>query len=226
LFSEADLSENRDAPVGFNVAILPEKLGCEKSNVSLASLRVRLFTLIIFFFAMKEFKRLLKYLRPHRLTFFFAFLAMVFGALFQSAIVAMLVPIFDQFLPSAAKNPETLFSLQKLIPEGRLVPAMARDFRFARFFHSFEGVAEYFSSYLMAKIGQAAVLNLRQELYAHLLNQSASFFERHRTNYLVTRLVTSCSAIEISVASNMRDILRESLILVFFLGGRFITIGG
>ncbi len=170
---------------------------------------------------MKEFKRLLKYLRPHRLTFFFAFLAMVFGALFQSAIVAMLVPIFDQFLPSAAKNPETLFSLQKLIPEGDWYRQWLMISVLLVSFTVLKGVAEYFSSYLMAKIGQAAVLDLRQELYAHLLNQSASFFERHRTNYLVTRLVTSCSAIEISVASNMRDILRESLILVFFLGGAF-----
>lgn len=170
---------------------------------------------------MKEFKRLLKYLRPYRLTFALAFLAMIFGALFQSAIVAMLVPLFDQFLPSAAKSSKTLFSLQNLIPNDNWYRAWIMISVLLVSFTVLKGVAEYFSSYLMAKIGQAAVLNLRQELYAHLLNQSASFFERHRTNYLVTRLVTSCSAIEISVASNMRDILRESLILVFFLGGAF-----
>ncbi len=170
---------------------------------------------------MKEFKRLLKYLRPHRLTFALAFLAMVFGALFQSAIIAMLVPIFDQFTSSDAKNPATLFNLQKLIPTGNWYQEWIVISVLLVSFTVLKGVAEYFSSYLMAKIGQAAVLNLRQELYTHLLNQSASFFERHRTNYLVTRLVTSCSAIEISVASNIRDILRESLMLVFFLGGAF-----
>jgi len=170
---------------------------------------------------MKEFKRLLKYLHPYRLTFALAFLAMVFGALFQSAIVAMLVPLFDQFLPSAASNSETLFNLQNLIPKDNWYQKWLMISVLLISFTVLKGVAEYFSSYLMAKIGQAAVLNLRQELYAHLLNQSASFFERHRTNYLVTRLVTSCSAIEISVASNMRDILREGLMLIFFLAGAF-----
>ncbi len=170
---------------------------------------------------MKEFRRLLKYLRPYRLTFALAFLAMILVALFESATLAMLVPLFDQFLPSAAKNSETLFSLQNLIPKDDWYQAWIMISVLLVSFTILKGVAEYFSSYLMAKIGQAAVLNLRQELYAHLLNQSASFFERHRTNYLVSRLVTSCSAIEISVASNMRDILRESLILVFFLGGAF-----
>lgn len=170
---------------------------------------------------MKEFKRLLKYLRPHRLIFALAFTAMIFVALFETATLALLVPIFDQVLPPAAESSKTLFDLQKLIPRDNWYQTWLMISVLLISFTVLKGVAEYFSSYLMAKIGQAAVLNLRQELYAHLLNQSASFFERHRTNYLVTRLVTSCSAIEISVASNMRDILRESLLLIFFLGGAF-----
>ncbi|MCY7348589.1 MAG: ABC transporter ATP-binding protein/permease [Pyrinomonadaceae bacterium] len=170
---------------------------------------------------MQEFKRLLKYLRPHRLSFALAFAAMVFGALFETATVAMLVPLFDQFQPSAAQNSQTLYGLQNLIPRDDWYRAWLMISVLLISFTILKGVAEYFSSYLMTKIGQAAVLNLRQELYAHLLDQSARFFERHRTNYLVTRLVTSCSAIEIAVASNMRDILRESLILIFFLGGAF-----
>jgi ABC-type multidrug transport system fused ATPase/permease subunit len=32
-----------------------------------------------------------------------------------------------------------------------------------------KGIAEYFSTYLMARIGQSAVLKLRQDLYSHLL---------------------------------------------------------
>lgn len=160
---------------------------------------------------MKEFKRLLKYLRPHRVIFALAFLAMICVALFETAILAMLVPLFDQFLQTGAKNSATLFGLQNLIPQNDWYQAWLVIAGLLIAFTILKGVAEYFSSYLMAKIGQSAVLNLRQELYAHLLNQSASFFERHRTNYLVSRLVTSCSAIEISVASNMRDILREGL---------------
>ena len=73
----------------------------------------------------------------------------------------------------------------------------------------------------MAKIGQSAVLSLRQELYDHLLEQSASFFENHRTNFLVARLVTSCAAIEFAVSANLRDVLRESILLVFFIGAAF-----
>ncbi len=170
---------------------------------------------------MKEFKRLLKYLRPHRLTFALAIVAMIFVALFETATAALLVPIFDQLLPSAAKNSNTLFGLQKYIPENNWYRAWLMISVLLLSFAVLKGVAEYFSSYLMAKIGQSAVLELRQELYSHLLNQSANFFQKHRTNYLVSRLVTSCSAIELSVSSNLRDILRESFMLVCFLAAAF-----
>ena len=170
---------------------------------------------------MKEFRRLLKYLRPNLSTFVLAIAAMVFGALFESATGALLVPLFNQFLPSAAQNPATLFGLQRLIPENDWYRAWLTISVLLVAFTLLKGVAEFFSSYLMTKIGQSAVLELRQELYAHLLNQSADFFQKHRTNYLVSRLVTSCSAIEISVASNLRDILREGLMLIVFLGAAF-----
>src|SRR5439155_9141823 len=66
-----------------------------------------------------------------------------------------------------------------------------------------------------------AVFELRNQLYNHLLQQSSTFFEKHRTNFLVSRLVVSCSAIELAVSSNLRDVLRESFMLIFFLGAAF-----
>jgi subfamily B ATP-binding cassette protein MsbA len=51
--------------------------------------------------------------------------------------------------------------------------------------------------------------------------QSATFFERHRTNYLVSRLVSSAAAIETAVTSTVRDMLRESFTLIFFLAAAF-----
>ncbi len=73
----------------------------------------------------------------------------------------------------------------------------------------------------MARVGQSAVLKLRQDLYSHLLNQAASFFERHRTNYLVSRLITSAAAIEVAVTNTLRDMLRESFMLIMFLTASF-----
>ena len=170
---------------------------------------------------MNDLKRLLKYVRPYWVTFLLAFIAMVLGAVFETATGAMLVPIFNQFLPGAGTKSKTLFDLSSLIPLGDWFRAWIVISALLLAFTVLKGVAEYFSSFLMAKIGQSAVLKLRSELYEHLLEQSAVFFEKHRTNYLVSRLVVSCSAIELAVSSNLRDVLREACMLVFFLGAAF-----
>jgi len=49
------------------------------------------------------------------------------------------------------------------------------------------------------------------------LAQSASFFERHRTNYLVSRLISSAAAIETAVTHTLRDTLREGVTLIALL---------
>ncbi|HZH35276.1 MAG TPA: ABC transporter ATP-binding protein, partial [Pyrinomonadaceae bacterium] len=113
-----------------------------------------------------------------------------------------------------------LFGLQKLIPQGG-VEAWAAIALLLVLFSVLKGFSEYFGQYLMARIGQSAVLKLRQDLYAHLLRQSAAFFERHRTNFLVSRLVTSASAIENAVAATLRDMLRESIQFLCYIAAAF-----
>lgn len=170
---------------------------------------------------MRDLKRLLRYIKPHWETFLLATFAMFLVGLLEIAIGSLVVPIFDQALAKGStERTQTLFGLQNLIPDSGLaawktIALLLLGFTLAK------GVAEYFSTFLMARIGQSAVLKLRQDLYSHLLNQAASFYERHRTNYLVSRLVTSAAAIEISVTSTLRDMLREGFTLIAFLSAAF-----
>lgn len=172
---------------------------------------------------MKEFRRLLKYLRPHYLTFAFAILAMVLTALFETATGALLVPLLDQFQAVGSGGTATLFNIHRFIPQGpgKWYEAWLMISVLLLVFTILKGITSYFSAYLMAKIGQSAILELRKQLYDHLLGQPASFFERHRTNFLVSRLVISCAAIEQAVSSNLRDVLREMFMLVAFVGAAF-----
>jgi subfamily B ATP-binding cassette protein MsbA len=170
---------------------------------------------------MRDLRRLLKYLSPHWRIFVLATFCMAIVGLLESAIGGLVVPIIDQALTqSTSQRTATLFGLQHFIPDSpvgawRTIAIMLIVFTLAK------GIAEYLSTYLMARIGQSAVLQLRQDLYGHLLQQSATFFERHRTNYLVSRLVSSAAAIETAVTSTLRDMLRESLTLIAFLAASF-----
>jgi subfamily B ATP-binding cassette protein MsbA len=169
---------------------------------------------------MKELRRLLRYVQPYWFAFVMALVAMVLGAAFETAMGALLVPIFDQFKFTAGKS-KTLFDLSSLIPRDNWYRAWLVISGLLVGFTLLKGIAEYFSSYLMARIGQGAVLQLRGELYEHLLKQSTAFFEKHRTNFLVSRLAVSCAAIELAVSSNLRDVLRESFMLIGFFAAAF-----
>jgi subfamily B ATP-binding cassette protein MsbA len=172
---------------------------------------------------MRDLRRLLFYLKPHWGKFTLATVAMLAVGLLQSAIGALIVPIFDQALRQGGgegQRTPTLFGLQYVIPDSgfaawRTIAVLLIAFTIAK------GVAEYFSTYLMARVGQESVLKLRTDMYSHLHAQSADFFERHRTNYLVSRLVGSAAAIETAVSNTLRDMLREGFTLICFLIASF-----
>ncbi|PWT95184.1 MAG: hypothetical protein C5B55_01655 [Blastocatellia bacterium] len=170
---------------------------------------------------MRDFRRLSKYLRPHWPIFTLATFSMVLVGVLESATGGLIVPILEQaFVSGAGHRTATLYGLQRVIPD-QPIEALKMISLLLIVFTLAKGIAEYLSTYLMARIGQSAVLKLRQDLYNHLLAQSATFFERHRTNYLVSRLISSAAAIETAVTSTVRDMLRESFTLIFFLAASF-----
>jgi subfamily B ATP-binding cassette protein MsbA len=172
---------------------------------------------------MHDLQRLLKYLLPHVWAFAIATFAMVVVSVLEAATGALIVPIFDQAFAQAGRQGTpgaTLFGLQHLIPASGLAAWRTIALLLVTF-TLVKGIADYFSTYLMAYIGQSSILRLRQELYTHLLGQAAAFFERHRTNYLVSRLISSASAIETAVTHTLRDLLKESFTLIMFLVASF-----
>ena len=97
-----------------------------------------------------------------------ATVAMLFVGLLQSAIGALIVPIFDQALRQSGESGQrtpTLFGLQHFIPDSgfeawRTIAVLLVAFTVAK------GVAEYFSTYLMARVGHR---NMRTtQTYLHL----------------------------------------------------------
>ena len=108
---------------------------------------------------MEPLFRLLRYAAPHRLLIAGATLAMlVYGA--ASAAQAWLIkPIIDEVLPSQ-----------------RVAAVRRRSASSSSYF--FKGIGGYFSSYLMDDLGHRVVMALRNELFRHLLDQSAAFFSR------------------------------------------------
>lgn len=143
---------------------------------------------------MTPVRRLWLYAWPYRIRLFAALLAMaVFGA--ASAGLAYLIkPIFDDVLP----NREQLgFVIGTLIG-----------------CYLLKGASSYLSTYLMTGVGQRVVRNVRNQLFGHIVNQSAGFFSSRTTGRLVSRITSDVNQIQLAVSVTVGDLLRESLAVI------------
>jgi subfamily B ATP-binding cassette protein MsbA len=140
------------------------------------------------------FLRLLGYARPYRGRLASAVVAMLFYAAASAAILYLIKPIFDSVLP----NRQNL----ALVAGGLMA------------LYLLKGLGAYFSEYLMSDIGERVVRDVRNELYQHILGQSAGFFARRATGQLMSRLTNDVSQVQRAVSETVGDLLRESLALV------------
>lgn len=84
-----------------------------------------------------------------------------------------------------------------------------------------KGVSLYFANYLMYWSGNRVVVDLRQDLYSHILDQSAPFFHQHNTNALTAHLTSDVAKVQFAVTSHLADVLRETCVLIGFLSFAF-----
>jgi subfamily B ATP-binding cassette protein MsbA len=77
-----------------------------------------------------------------------------------------------------------------------------------------KGIGSYLSSYMMASVGQRVVMDLRNQLYRHILGQSAGFFAQHSTGQLMSRLGNDVSQVQQAVSETIGDLARETLVAI------------
>ncbi|HKP86307.1 MAG TPA: ABC transporter transmembrane domain-containing protein [Blastocatellia bacterium] len=176
---------------------------------------------------MKDFRILLRNVRPYAGLFALAFVLMTFVGVFEAGRTALLKSIIDILSGSdqaASAGLASSLDVSRYLPPGvnalPLIAALLVVFTLIR------GASEYLSSVLMWRIGVGAVVDLRQRLYDHVLQQSSEFFTEHPTNTLTAHIISDAEKVQVAVSTLLADLLRESLTflalftLVFILNWR------
>ena len=143
---------------------------------------------------MNSFLRLLRYAKPYRGRLAWAVLAMVIYAVASALVIYLIRPILDELLPNQQGLRAIAFSLIGL--------------------YFLKGVGSYFSGYLMEDVGQRVVTDVRGQLYAHILGQSASFFGRNAVGQLLSRVSNDVGQVQRAISETAGDLARETLALV------------
>ena len=116
------------------------------------------------------YRRLMRYAAPHWRTFVVALLSMVLFAASEVSVARLIKPLTDgSFID---RDPEII----RWMPWAILGLFLLR------------GVVGFVSTYAMASVGQAVVSQLRQQVFAHMLNLPVAHHDRSRTADLQAKL--------------------------------------
>ena len=151
---------------------------------------------------MNEFRRLLGYAAPFRGRLALAVVAMVVYAAGSVGIMSVVKDIFNGVLTPTPTNVD------------RVALTLLAAF-------AIKGLGAYFSSYLMTEVGQRVVMDLRNRLFRHILNQSAAFFSRRTSGQLISRITNDVSQVQTAASETLADLVRESVTLVGFAAWLF-----
>lgn len=139
-------------------------------------------------------RRLFRFALAYRVRLAWAVLGMLVYAVASAGLAALIKPIFDNVLPNRQQLGSMAWAIVGL--------------------YLLKGAGSYVSSYLMADVGQRVVMDLRNTLYHHILEQSASFFAQRTTGQLVSRLNNDVAQVQQVVSETIGDLARETLALV------------
>jgi len=149
---------------------------------------------------MTLYRRMLNYVRPYLPRLFLAMLFMMFVSAFQGAVAFLVKPALDDIFINK--------------DGGRLavIPVFILGVYLAK------GIFEFAQSYLMNGVGQRVIRDIRDHLYRHLQSLSLSFYMRHPTGVLMSRVTNDVGLMQGAVTSAVTGLIKDSFSSVFLVG--------
>ncbi|MBL8150002.1 MAG: ATP-binding cassette domain-containing protein, partial [Blastocatellia bacterium] len=162
---------------------------------------------------MKDLYRLLLYARPHFVALLLGIVLTSVVGFFEAARIALVEPIFNGLAGRVELSFSGLFS--SVLPQNQ--NSWAAISGLLVLFTILRGGAFFLSGYLLTSVGQSIIVKLRQQLYDHILKQSATFFARHRSADLTTHIISDVERVQHAVTVLLADTLREAFTLLALL---------
>ncbi len=170
---------------------------------------------------MRDYLKLLRFIKPYLGMFSLATVCMVFSAIFDGVSLAMMVPLADKVLTNKqiiipAKLPPHLAAfVDKVnsIPPLVLLNYMAIGIVIL---FVFKGVFGFLQSYLMSDIGQRIVRDIKAKLYAKFQSLSLDYFTHKRGGEMISRITNDVKLVENAVSYGSTDIVYQGAQVVIF----------
>ena len=170
---------------------------------------------------MKDYLRLLKFIRPYLGVLFLASIFMLFSAIFDGISLSMIVPLSDKVLTNKQiiiPTPLPGFLRQFIDLLNRAQPYRLLNWMALSVLILFllKGLFLFLQSYLMSDIGQRVVRDIRSKLYKKIQTLSLEYFTRKRSGELVSRITNDVRLVENAVSYGLTDLIYQTLQVILF----------
>jgi len=146
--------------------------------------------------SLATYARLLGYVRPYWQAFAVALLAMVVAAATEPLFAALMKPLLDKGFVN--REPFALW----------VVPASIMGIFLVR------GLASYSGAYALAWVSGNVLVDVRRQMFAHMLRLPASDFEREASGVLISRLVFEVNSFTDAASQVITVLVRDTLVVV------------
>lgn len=169
---------------------------------------------------MKLYVRLLKFMKPHLNIFILAVFFMIASALFDSISLGVLVPLSDKVLgqQKIVFNKQLPEFLTKIIDKVNNTPASVMlniVVVVILIVFVLKGIFYFGRTYLLAKLSQIIIRDIRNALYYRIQNLSLEYFTRSATGHLVSRITYDVEVIKGAISVGLTDLIYQSFLILF-----------
>ncbi len=144
--------------------------------------------------------RILQYVKPYKRWLTISMICMVIVSSMAGAQAYMVKPLLDEIF---FKQDRTMLTLVPLAILGIFLV---------------KGLFSYGYNYLLVKVGQSVIRDLRNLLYSHIQSLPLSFFQKKPTGELISRIISDVSLIQGAVSSVLVGILKDTFQVFFLIG--------
>jgi ATP-binding cassette, subfamily B, bacterial MsbA len=177
-------------------------------------------------------KRLFRYVRPYGFRLGFGILMMAAMAVAEGIVALMIHPAVDYVLdPSVVTTALPLVTLPwngHSIYLNHYFPARIHNvwpvFAISLLIlYVAKGIAEYFGTTEIQYVGQAAVKDLRNQLYGRLIRQPIGFFQSHPTGKIISATINDVERARYALGEYLADLCQKGFSFVVFIAVMLIV---
>lgn len=163
---------------------------------------------------MRNYRRLVAFVRPHIYTLGAAFVCMFFTSILSAAPITMIIPLVDRIMadklivvPDYAHIPVVVTDLVNRINTTPRLGILNALIAVALVLTTLRSLVEYGYTYLMSDVSYRVIRDLRSALYSKIIHLPLGFFSHARSGALVSRITYDTSVVRDSISEGMKDFL-------------------